>query len=400
MTQQGMTQGGRSVPPSGREIGKENDLVPAIDSAGRQWKILVIAGMRFPIREPFVGGLEAHTWHLVHGLRQRGHFVQVAGADGSDPDMAAHTYGEFSASAAGERLDISESPGIAAAERAAFEAMLTDLRQGMLGTFDVVHNNSLYHAPIRQADSLPCPMVTTFHTPVLPWAASVFGPPHTARGRFIAVSAATAASWRPFVRPQVIPNGVDMNRWPAGPGGTGAVWSGRLAPEKGAHLAADIAERAGLRLTLAGPIIDQGYFASMIAPRLGETVRYAGHLAQAELAALVGSSAVALVTPVWEEPFGLVAAEAGASGTPVVAFRCGGLPGIVTTASGRLVPRPRSSAALTDAELNASTAAVREATALDRTVIRETTALRFGLSAMIRAYEDVYQDAINDVLWR
>jgi glycosyltransferase involved in cell wall biosynthesis len=373
-------------------------VLRAVDLPDRQLKILVIAGMRFPIRQPFIGGLEAHTWALVQGLRARGHLVHIAAADGSDPDLAAGTYGGMPELAPGERQDTSETPALAAAERAAFAALLTDLREGMLGSFDVVHNNSLYPAPVEQASTLPHPLVSTLHTPALPWAPRVFGGDATG-GRFIAVSAATAESWSPWVRATVVPNGVDTDRWPLGPGGAGAVWSGRFAPEKGAHLAVDLAAAAGLPITLAGPVLDRRYFDRQIAPRLGETVRYAGHLGQAELAALVGRSAVALVTPTWDEPFGLVAIEAGATGTPVVAFGRGGLPEIIDTDTGRLLPIPASSQGLSAEESERAAEVIREAMALDRSRVRAATHRRFGLTAMVRGYETVYQHAILEAEW-
>ncbi len=93
-------------------------------------------------------------------------------------------------------------------------------------------------------------------------------------------------------------------------------------------------------LVLAGPISDHTYFRERIEPQLGDSVRYLGHLVTDDLVAAVGMSAVALVTPPhWDEPYGLVVAEALACGTPVVAYRRGGgIPEILTPDCGRLVP--------------------------------------------------------------
>ena len=88
------------------------------------------------------------------------------------------------------------------------------------------------------------------------------------------------------------------------------VWFGRFTPEKAPHLAVEPALRAHRPLVLAGTLSDSVYFAERIAPRLSDEVRYAGYLDQNALARLIGGSATALVTPTWDEPYGLVIAEA------------------------------------------------------------------------------------------
>src|SRR5205085_2040355 len=93
--------------------------------------------------------------------------------------------------------------------------------------------------------------------------------------------------------------------------------------------------RAGVPLTIAGPVGDRAYFERCLAAA-GPQVRYAGHLESGELAAMVADAAVALVTPCWEEPFGLVAIEALACGTPVAGFARGALPEILDARTGAL----------------------------------------------------------------
>ena len=159
-------------------------------------------------------------------------------------------------------------------------------------------------------------------------------------GRFLAVSAYTAAQWREHgVDAQVMPNAIDGSRWRLGPGGHDLVWFGRIVPEKGVHLAVQAARLTGRTLRIAGRVGDVPYFQKHVRPFLGDGVEYLGPLGQPVLAQLVGASACALVTPLWEEPFGLVVVEAMATGTPVAAFDTGGIGEVAGTASAvRLVP--------------------------------------------------------------
>ena len=192
--------------------------------------------------------------------------------------------------------------------------------------FDLVLNNSLHHLPVAMAPSLRIPVVTTLHTPPVPWLESAIEVAGGA-GTFVAVSRAMRTAWSPRrVSAVMILNGVDPDRWVPGPGGEDAVWSGRLVAGEGSargdrrgasHRSGD--HRGGAD---AGPRV--------LRPRDPAAtrrpgVRYAGHLDQRAALRPGGSSAVAVVTPQWDEPYGLVAAEAMACGTPVAAYARGGL---------------------------------------------------------------------------
>ncbi|WP_159502446.1 glycosyltransferase [Microbacterium sp. 18062] len=345
-------------------------------------RICLIASSRFPIAEPFAGGLEAHTHALARSLVARGHDVTVYAAPGSDPALGVRAL-EVVPFAPTERArrDVSAPPDAWMREHHAYLALMLDLQRAGRRRFDVVHNNTLHHLPIAMAPALGMPMVTTLHTPPTPWLESAMRLGAGA-STFVAVSRSTATQWGDTVTPLVIRNGVDVDRWTPGPGGDGAVWSGRLVPEKAPHLAIDAARAAGIPLVLVGPRHDEEYFAREVAPRLGGGVRYAGHLDSAELGALVGRSAVAVVTPRWEEPYGLVVAEAMACGTPVAAFARGGVVELVAPASGRTAPSD---------DVGGLARAIREAVALPRDAVRRHAERHLSLEGMVAGYEDLYR---------
>jgi glycosyltransferase involved in cell wall biosynthesis len=352
-------------------------------------RIVLIGSSRFPIRQPFPGGLEAHVWHLARALADRGHQVSLFAAPGSDPGpgcgMLAVRHLALSEAA---RFDACMPAATFMAEHHAYLSLMLQLARSGAEHFDLIHNHSLHHLPVAMAPMLTIPMLTTLHTPPTPWLESALDVAAGARTRLAAVSRHTAASWQHAADEiAVVPNGIDTRRWPMGPGGPHLVWFGRITPEKGTHKAIAAARRARMPLVLAGPISDPRYFADEVAPRLHGEVRYAGHLSQDELARLVGRSAAALVTPMWDEPYGLVVAEAMACGTPVVAFARGGIPELIAPHAGRLVP-PGDAAAMA--------AAVPDAINLSRGRIRAHASRRCSSTAMVASYLSLYRQMMQD----
>ncbi len=279
-------------------------------------RICLIASSRFPIREPFAGGLEAHTHALATQLTSRGHAVSLFAAPGSDPGLGTTELPvEIFRPGHAERADTAVTPASWMSEHHAYLGLMLELAETGRDRFDVIQNNSLHHLPVAMASAVDVPMVTTLHTPPVPWLESAvrYAPPSSA---FVAVSRFTARAWSHAVTCTTIPNGIDVGRWRPGEGGGPAIWSGRLVPEKAPHLAIDAARLAGMPLVLAGPCPDRAYFETLIRPRLGGPIRYLGHLSHVELREQVAGARVAVVTPVWDEPYGLVAAEALACGTP------------------------------------------------------------------------------------
>jgi glycosyltransferase involved in cell wall biosynthesis len=348
-------------------------------------RICLVASSRFPVREPFAGGLEALTHQLASELVRRGHDVTLFAAPGSDPALPVRhlSVEEFAASPAARR-DVGSPPALWMAEHHAYLALMLDLSRDRGRTWDIVHNNSLHHLPVAMAAALSVPLVTTLHTPPLPWLESA-AKLSAGVGHFTAVSDCTSRAWAHAVASTTVLNGVDTDRWVAGPGGGPAIWTGRLVPEKAPHEAIAAARLAGVPLDVAGPLSDPAYFERMVAPHLGGDVRYLGHLSRDELVPVVGAARVALVTPSWEEPYGLVAAESLACGTPVAGYARGALPELVDASSGCLGP-PGDVPDLARNMLRAVT--------LDRTLVRDGAVRRLSADRMVDEYEHVYRAAL------
>lgn len=356
----------------------------------RALRIAVVAPLRFPIRRPHAGGLESSVWAEVYALRRRGHDVRLIAVHGSDfvePGSVFDLPGLHWPS--GSRpTDTTYPPSHEAVSVPALDRALSAIADG---SFDVVANHCLHPLPLRRAPELGVPMVTTLHTPV---DAGFVAAHRAATGRgslFLSVSAHTRREWaRAGVPSTLLANAVDPDAWPIGPGGDALVWFGRIVPEKAPHLAIDVARALGRRLVLAGRIGDTDYAERSVLPRLGDDVVHVGALDPVRLARLVGSSAVALSTPAWAEPFGLVAPEALMCGTPVVSFDVGGVPEIADGTVGMRLVAPGDADEMAGcAEILARRSAAEPGF---REGVRASALARFSLSARTAALEALFSD--------
>ncbi|GAA2325181.1 glycosyltransferase [Streptomyces kunmingensis] len=348
-------------------------------------RVALIASARHPITEPFAGGLEAHTWGLAHALITRGHEVELFAAPGSDPALRARELPVRTVALSPAACSDASMPSATwMREHHAYLSLMLDLARDGADRFDIVHNNSLHYLPIAMASALRVPVITTLHTPPTPWLESAIQTHDRCPVVFTAVSRYTASAWHPVVpAARVVRNGIDTGVWQAGPGGSDLAWSGRLVPEKGPHLAIRAARAAGVPLHLAGPISDAQFFEEQVAPLLGDGVDYVGHLDRHELAHLLGTSAAALVTPGWAEPYGLVVAEALACGTPVCGFDRGALAEILTPDCGRLAP---------PGDVDALAALIPQVMQLDRHAARRRAERFCSLERTADAYTALYDE--------
>lgn len=255
------------------------------------------------------------------------------------------------------------------------------------GHFDLVHSHLHVHA-LGYAPLLPVPMVSTLHG--VAWNRATH--PALLRHRdqpYVSISDSERRFLPELRYVATVYNGVDPSRFTLGDGSGGfLLFAGRMAPEKAPHLAVEIARQAGVGLRLAGAIEDRhgDYFDSQVRPALTDgAVEYLGPVDQVELAGLYRQALALLMPLMWEEPFGLVAAEALVSGTPVVAWRRGALPELVEEGvSGALVD-----------EVPGAVAAVQRVGSLDRAECRRRAVERFGVEAMTRGYLRVYRELVS-----
>ena len=180
-----------------------------------------------------------------------------------------------------------------------------------------------------------------------------------------------------------VANGVDFAKFPFDPeGGERVVYLGRMEEEKGPDIAARVAREAGLPATLAGPMTDDEFFDQHVEPLLGDGVEYVGTVDHRAKVSLLGRAACVLMPSRWEEPFGLVAIEAMACGTPVVALARGALPELIE-------PGVNGFLAADESELRAL---VPRARALDRAAVRAWVEPRYPVARTAERYAELYSE--------
>jgi len=358
-------------------------------------KIAIMAPLVTAIREPQRGGSQAFVSDLARGLAGRGHDVHVYAASGSeipgvtvidtgvDPRALAETfYRAFAPAGSGPA---SGPASAAAAAESAFAAAYLSVQQTR---YDVIHNHAFDAPAIALATALAAPVLHTLHLPpdetvaaALRQAVGSSRPPAVA-----AVSISQASAWRRIVHvdaillPCVPTQAIPWSRTP----GNGAIFAGRLSPEKGAAEAIDIAGAAGVPIDVYGDAYDAEYTREQIGPR-GARPGVAVHRAvpRASLWAAMARAAVVLYPVKWDEPFGMAAAEAQACGTPVVAFRRGALGEVIADGvTGFLVP---------PGDLQAAADAIGRAAGISRSACRSHAEGHLDLEQSLDAHERLYR---------
>ena len=350
-------------------------------------KIAIIAPLVIAIREPQRGGSQSFVADLAVGLQTRGHEVNIYAATGSeipgvtviDTGIDPATLSDFLYRAASPaRVD-----GRAAEE--AFSTVYAAVREV---SYDVVHNHAFDAPAIRLAAALEVPVVHTLHLPPDPSVVAALEEVRLFDRRPVvaAVSASQANAWRALTHVEVVlPNGVPTARmsWTERRG-LGVVFAGRLSPEKGAAEAIDIAKAAGTHIDLYGDPYDLEYAEKYIYPKRGELgVRVHSGVERTVLWEIMSRASVVLCPAKWDEPFGMVAAEAQAGGTPVVAFRRGGLQEVVRDGVTGFLVAP--------SDIRAAAEAVEKAAnSISRYACRHHAETCLDLESSLDAHEELY----------
>jgi glycosyltransferase involved in cell wall biosynthesis len=339
--------------------------------------VVLVAPPWYPVPPHGYGGIELVVGLLSVALQAAGLRVTLLGAEGSSPDaiiLAPRSW----------RTDLG-GPSERLRELTYATRVVGALEE--LDGVDVVHDHCGFSSLVATCLADVAPVVHTVHGDI-PEAYSTFYSSMADRAGFVSISAAQRRSMTKLPWIGTVHNAVDVDSLAVTPGEKEPylLCLARICPDKGQHLAIQVARRAGMRLVLAGKIeatpssID--YFERHVAPAVdNDRVVHLQNIAGGEKVRVL-SRAYALLAPLqWDEPFGLAMVEAMASGTPVIAMARGAATELVTNeVTGFLVK-----------DEDAMVRAVPLAAGIDPWLCADEARARFSPWAMAQAYLRLYE---------
>jgi glycosyltransferase involved in cell wall biosynthesis len=245
-------------------------------------------------------------------------------------------------------------------------------------------------AALPYANFVKTPTVHTLHGVFTPDNEKLFM--HAQRQPFVSISDAQREPRLNLNCVATVYNGIDPSIYEFNPKPQDPpylAFLGRLSPEKGPHLAIEIAKRSGWRLKMAGKVdvVDVDFFEREIKPHIdGKQIEYLGEANHEQKNALMGGAVATLFPITWREPFGLVMTESMATGTPVIAMELGSTAEVIVHGKTGFLCH----------NVDEFVEAIDKAAQLNRYEAREHVLKHFSVQRMTDGYEAVYQQILAE----
>jgi glycosyltransferase involved in cell wall biosynthesis len=348
-------------------------VLNGVGERARPLRIALTVDPELPVPPVHYGGIERIVDMLARALVGHRHEITVF----AHPDSTtAGRLVSWPGRASGSKIDTARNAA-------------TLSRHVLAGRFDLVHSFSrvAYLAPVLP---LPTPKLMTYQRDIsrrsirLGHALSHGSLWFSAISRQLMRTVADVGTWR------LVFNGVPLATYDFQPDpGPDAplVFLGRVEEIKGPHLAIEVSRRSGLPLVIAGnvPAEHRAFFETKIKPHLdGWQVTYVGPVDDKAKNVLLGHARALLMPILWDEPFGIVMAEAMACGTPVIGLARGAVPEVVE----------HSVTGYVADNVDGLVAAVGRLDTISRANCRARVERLFSDRAVAEAYQNVYREML------
>jgi glycosyltransferase involved in cell wall biosynthesis len=334
-------------------------------------RLAVLAAISWPAPPPGYGPWEQVAFNVADGMRRRG----------LDVTLFATGNSRFAGKLASVvPVGLNEDPAL---DKDVFTALHIGELFRRAHEFDLINSHFDWKPLTYALGSVVPPMVTTVHGFSSPQILGAYYA-GAARSFYCSISNADRDPGLDYLATTY--NGIDPAEFTfrATPGEY-LCFLGRFHPEKGTHLAIEIARRAGVRLKIAAIPQDEEYFRELVLPHIdGDRVQFLGAVEREARNELL-SNALALVHMTTRpERFGLTTIEAMACGTPVLGARMGSLPEIVVDGVTGFLVR----------DVDEAVAKVPSLGTLDRRACRSHVEREFSIERMIDRYLEAFSQAV------
>lgn len=353
-------------------------------------RVLYVSYPLLTVSEASAGGAEQMLWVLEREMSRRGLETTVAASAGSRVSGELFVTGE----------PCTQPDDFERRNREHQDRVIAFVQQRSCGKrpFDLVHDESgSFWTRTREID---VPVLATLHLP------RHFYPDHAFHGisesvSFNCVSPSQAKTFQDIPRMiGVAQNGIALDKFLHHDGDpnveedhrrSGLLWLGRVCEEKAPHLALEIAGRAGLAITLAGQVYPfsyhQQYFHRQVLPLLHATpdALWIDSPSFEKKCSLLKNAQALLITSQVDETSSLVAMEAAACGTPVIAFNRGALAEVVEHGKTGFVVRDATEAI----------DAIKQTGSISSDACREHARQHFSTRRMADHYAEFYDAVIS-----
>jgi glycosyltransferase involved in cell wall biosynthesis len=339
-------------------------------------RIAQVAPLWERVPPPAYGGIELVVGLLTDELVRRGHEVTLF-ASGDSISLAKLESVHHQAL----RLDSNVR------EYGIYEMLQMSRVYEQASEFDIIHSH-MGCVALPYGNLVKTPTVHTLHGIFTPDNEKMFT--HARRQPYVSISDAQREPRLDLNCVATVYNGIDLSTYdfyPEPQDPPYLAFLGRISPEKGTHLAIEIAKRSGWRLKMAGKVdvVDVDYYEQQIKPHIdGKQIEYLGETDHEQKSALIGGAVATLFPITWREPFGLVMIESMAAGTPVIAMALGSTTEVIAHGKTGFLCN----------NVDEFVEAIDQVAQLNRNDCREHVSKHFSVQKMTAGYEAVYQQVL------